>query len=89
MELGDLGVASVAGGDDLAGSPVAITSATQKMAAEYSSVDVVPMVFCNATAGSTAAKPTMPEMRPSFEFASTSSSSVRTTLGTSALFEIA
>jgi hypothetical protein len=71
------------------GSRVAATSATPKMAAEYSRVGVAPNSFCSAAAGSTAANPTNPEMSPSLEFASTSSSSVRTTDGTSALFEIA
>lgn len=70
------------------GRRVADTNATAKIAAEYSRVAVGPMVFCIAAAGSTATNPTRPEMRPSFEFASTSSSSLRTTLGTSALFEI-
>ncbi|MCU1359739.1 MAG: hypothetical protein JWN99_1028 [Ilumatobacteraceae bacterium] len=71
------------------GSRVAYTSARPKMAAEYKRVGVAPTVFCSAAAGSTATKPTTPEMRPSFEFASTNSPSVRTTDGTSALFEIA
>lgn len=48
-----------------------------------------PIVFCMMPAGMTATTPTRPEMSPNFELASTSSSSVRTTVGTSALFEIA
>lgn len=47
------------------------------------------MVFCRMPAGTTATAPTSPEMRPSLEFASTSSSSLRTTVGTRALLEIA
>ena len=71
------------------GRRVADMSATPKIAAEYNNVGVAPNSFCSAAAGSTAAKPTNPEIRPSFEFASTSSSSLRTVDGTSALFEIA
>jgi hypothetical protein len=71
------------------GSRVADMSATPKIAAEYSSVGVAPNSFCNPAAGNTAANPTKPEINPSFEFASTSSSSLRTVDGTSALFEMA
>jgi hypothetical protein len=71
------------------GNLVADISATPKIAAEYSRVGVAPKPFCRPAAGSTAAKPTRPEIRPSFEFASTNSSSLRTVDGTRALFEIA
>ena len=71
------------------GRRLAITNATPKITAEYSSVAVAPIVFCRMPAGTTATAPTSPEISPSFEFASTSSASVRTTVGTSALFEIA
>lgn len=71
------------------GSRLAITNATPKITAEYISVAVAPMVFCMMPAGTTATAPTRPEIRPSFELASTSSASLRTTVGTSALFEIA
>lgn len=47
-----------------------------------------PIVFWRMPAGTTATTPTKPEINPSFELASTSSSSLRTTLGTRALFEI-
>ena len=71
------------------GKRVADISATPKIAAEYSSVGVAPNSFCSAAAGSTAANPMSPEISPSFELASTNSSSLRTVDGTSALFEIA
>lgn len=71
------------------GRRVAITNATPKMIAAYSRVAVGPSVFCSRPAGTIATAPTRPEISPSFEFASTSSSSLRTTVGTSALFEIA
>ena len=71
------------------GSRVAAVNAKTKIAAEYSNVAVGPIVFCMIPAGTIAQKPTRPEISPSFEFASTSSSSVRTTLGTSALLEMA
>jgi len=41
------------------------------------------------SSGPMASAPTSPEMRPSLEFASTSSSSLRTTLGTNADFDTA
>ena len=70
------------------GNLVAAMNAATKMAAEYSNVGVGP-TSCNSPAGNTAMNPTRPEIRPSFELASTNSSSLRTTEGTSALFEMA
>ena len=53
----------------------------------YTSVLVGPTVTCSSAAGITAANPTTPAITPSFEFASTSSVSLRTTEGTSADFD--
>ena len=45
------------------------------------------LTVCSSAAGTTATKPARPAIRPSFELASTSSRSVRTTDGTSADFD--
>jgi hypothetical protein len=71
------------------GSRVAATKANPKMAAAYNSVASAPTVFCSIAAGMIAIAPIRPEIRPNFELASTNSSSVRTTVGTSALLEMA
>ena len=47
------------------------------------------MVTWSAPAGATATAPASPAITPSFEFASTSSRSLRTTAGTSADFDTA
>jgi hypothetical protein len=52
-------------------------------------VAVAPRVFCRIPAGITATAPMSPEIRPSFELASTNSASLRTTVGTRALLEMA
>ncbi len=57
------------------------------MMAPYQSVAGAPASFSRMPAGTTATAPVMPEIRPSFEFASTSSSWVRTVDGTSADFD--
>ena len=46
-------------------------------------------ISLSSTAGSTTTKPAMPASRPSLELASTSSPSSATTVGTSALLEMA
>ncbi len=50
---------------------------------------MLPIVTCSSPAGITATTPARPAIRPSFELASTSSRSFRTTAGTSADLEIA
>ncbi len=60
----------------------AITAAPAKISAENATV-ACGLMTCRAIAGTMAMKPTSPAMSPSFEFASTSSLSLRTTLGTS------
>ena len=69
------------------GRRVAATSATTKRIAPYPSVAALPNATWRSAAGNTAATPAMPAISPSFEFASTSSRSVRTTLGTRADFD--
>ena len=69
------------------GRRVAATSATAKSSAPYPSVAALPNATWRRAAGNTAATPEIPAISPSFEFASTSSRSVRTTLGTRADFD--
>ena len=71
------------------GNRRAATNANAKKPAAYHSVAPGPMSVCNSPAGPTAARPTNPAMRLSFELASTSSLSLLTTDGTSALREMA
>jgi len=69
------------------GSRNAPPRATANSTAPYTNVADEPMVSCNAPAGNTATVPATPAITPSFEFASTSSVSVRTTAGTNADFD--
>ena len=78
----------VAGRDHLPWQPGGHHRRAQKMLPS-TTASIPSRRLLQCAAGSAAAKPTMPEMRPNFEFASTRSSSVRTTVGTMALFEIA
>ena len=70
-------------------SRVAATSAPTNSSAPYTSVAGAPMTCSRRPAGITATAPVMPAIRPSFEFASTSSASDRTVDGTIADFDTA
>jgi hypothetical protein len=68
-------------------SLVAANNAAPKRMAPYHRVAGAPETLRRMPAGTTATAPVMPEIRPSLELASTSSSCVRTVDGTSADFE--
>ncbi len=68
---------------------VAATNAPQNRIAPYTSVAGAPISVSRMPAGITATAPVIPAIRPSFEFASTSSSSERTVEGTMADFDTA
>ena len=84
FSLGPAGVAATTSRRNRVARPVAtMYSSTAKHSVMRTSISL------SSTAGSTTTKPAMPASRPSLELASTSSPSSATTVGTSALLEIA
>ena len=69
------------------GSPRANHAAAAKNTVPYAKLPEGPMRNCRTPAGITATAPVTPAIRPSFEFASTSSESLPTTAGTRACLD--